>query len=90
MVMVFTLVSAVQERLGELVDEVRGEREREEQRLVEEQRRKEEVCVGDEQVRAFGVLMQGVHTESEHAFRGKGSQGLCFCMRFYRGRESSE
>ncbi len=43
MVMVFTLVSAMQEKLGELVDEVLREREREKELEVEEQRKKEEV-----------------------------------------------
>ena len=43
MVMVFTLVSAVQDRLGEVVESVRAEREREKERREEEIKRKEEV-----------------------------------------------
>ncbi len=43
MVMVFTLVSAMQDRLGELVDEVRSEREREKERKEDEDRMKAEV-----------------------------------------------
>jgi len=43
MVMVFTLVSAVQEKLGELVEAVKEEMERETERREEEEKRKEEV-----------------------------------------------
>ena len=43
MVMVFTLVSAVQEKLGELVEAVKEEMERERERREEEEKRKEEV-----------------------------------------------
>ena len=45
MVMVFTLVSAVQEKLGEMVEAVRSERRREKERKEEEEKRKEEVTV---------------------------------------------
>ena len=43
MVMVFTLVSAVQERLAKLVDEVKEEKLKEKQRQEAEQRVKDEV-----------------------------------------------
>ena len=45
MVMVFTLVSAVQERLGEVVEDARSERRREKEKKEEEEKRKEEVIM---------------------------------------------
>ena len=45
MVMVFTLVSAVQEKLGEVVEAVQEEIKREKERRQEEEKRKEEVTL---------------------------------------------
>ena len=45
MVMVFTLVSAVQEKFGEMMEAVRSERRREKERKEEEEKKKEEVSV---------------------------------------------
>ena len=45
MVMVFTLVSAVQERLGEVVEDARSERRREKEKKEEEEKKKEEVIM---------------------------------------------
>lgn len=43
MVMIFTLVSAVQEKLNEIIEEMKSERDREAREKEEEQKRKEEV-----------------------------------------------